>query len=52
MMNNKLDVATLTKEGIEIFEKMWEAVNDRMSIVPGKEILRKLREKNKKFKLS
>lgn len=38
------DPATITTETIDDFNKKWTDINSRMEIVPGKEILRLLRE--------
>jgi hypothetical protein len=40
----KRDRATITTETIGWFESKWENINTRMEIVPGKEVLRQLRE--------
>lgn len=38
------DQATLTSEAMEWFEQKWSDLHTRMEIVPGKEVLRRLRE--------
>lgn len=42
---SKLDNATINAETIDIFNKKWATVETRMEIVPGKEVLKKFREK-------
>lgn len=43
--SSKIDNATINAQTIKIFEDKWSEMNSRMQIVPGKEVLRKLREK-------
>ena len=45
MKNNKLDVSTVSLQAIESFEILWTQLNSRMTIVPGKSVLKKLRDK-------
>lgn len=40
----KQDRATITTETIKLFESKWESIDTRMEIVPGKDVLKKLRE--------
>jgi predicted ATP-dependent endonuclease of OLD family len=39
------DASTLSKQALQEFEKKWENIRTRMSIVPGKAVLRALRDK-------
>ncbi len=42
--NSKLSQETITEKTIEIFNAKWEALETRLEIVPGKQVLKKLRE--------
>ncbi len=42
---SKLDDATINAQTIKSFDIKWEKIETRMEIVPGKEVLKKLREK-------
>lgn len=41
---SKRDGATITYETIRLFESKWDNINTRMKIVPGKQVLKKLRD--------
>lgn len=43
LRNRKQDVATINAETIKMFNENWSDINSRLSIVPGKDILRGLR---------
>jgi len=43
LKRSKEDDATITAETIDTFEKKWNILSTRMEIVPGKEVLQKLR---------
>jgi len=42
--HSKLDKATINTQTIKQFEEKWANMNTRMEVVPGKEVLKKLRE--------
>ena len=43
--NKHLDSSTISQKAIEEFESIWTDLNTRMHIVPGKNVLRSLRDK-------
>jgi energy-coupling factor transporter ATP-binding protein EcfA2 len=44
LQKSKRDPATITLETIRLFESKWENIDTRMEIVPGKQVLRQLRD--------
>ena len=40
-----MDQATLTTEALDIFDKQWSGMESRVEIVPGKEVLRAVRDR-------
>ena len=44
MRSTRDDTATIARQAVEIFEDKWENLEARMCIVPGKNVLARLRE--------
>ncbi|SEQ34395.1 Predicted ATPase [Solimonas aquatica] len=42
---SSIDKSTLHKQAMQEFEAKWDDIHQRMSIVPGKEVIRRLRER-------
>lgn len=43
-IGSPLDISTITKDSIDIFDKKWQDINLRMEIVPGKKTFSKLNQ--------
>ena len=42
--HSKLDNATINSQTIKLFDEKWSRLETRMEIVPGKDVLRRLRD--------
>jgi len=45
LKHTKFDGATINSQTIKMFEEKWSTIEKRMEIVPGKDVLKKLRER-------
>jgi hypothetical protein len=53
LKNTGMDQSSITRQTIEWFEVKWQCLDSRMEIVPGKEVLRALREEvQRQFRLT